>query len=199
MKKFFFSLLVAISLCSVSYAQTDSVPALLKCSPKNYKLQWEEGFTAVAFKNALLTGVSVDFIGIQYKKIMHISIGAEQATNNINFNPGYTDPKAYTAENAHMAYFVDIEPIIFPDHLFNITIPVKFAYAANVFAHNSLYKDNFNFSPGVNASIHLMQNLSLGMGMSYRFAMAMVLSSTTLPDLTNDNYTLWMFLRISLK
>lgn len=198
-RKILTGLLFSVFAYSALYAQTDSTRSLFKASSKNFKLQWEEGFTAFAFKNALLTGTSTDFVGVQYKNIMHVSIGADQGTNNIYLNPGYNDPKNYTVVNAHFAYYLNVEPILLPDHLFNITIPVKLSYAANVTGHNSTYNDNFNIAPGVNVMVHLIPNLCLGTGINYRFNMSTIFVSSNIPNLTNDDYTLWLFLRITLK
>lgn len=182
------------------YGQNDSVPTLLKkFNPQNYKLQWEEGFVVVAFQSALLTGVSADFIGIQYKEMMHVSIGMDEAANNIFLNPGYTDPKTYTAPNAHFAYYLNVEPLFFSKHLFTLSIPVKISYTANVAGHQSTYNDNFNIAPGIDVSVHMLQNLSLGAGACYRFDASNLFTGTSTPDVSNDTYNLWLFLRIGLK
>ncbi|HXP52722.1 MAG TPA: hypothetical protein VN922_22400 [Bacteroidia bacterium] len=189
-------------------AQKDSVQSLFKPVKLNIRysnLQWEIGYHGFVFNNAYLQGYNIDFIGIVFNEV-NFAIGIDGAGGR--GGPGHNAlPVQTTTVQSYSGFYFKIEPMLFPEKLINLSMPVKFGLSSLSYADTSTvitsrrrHRLGVSFpsiTPGVFGYLNIFPNINLGVGLDYRFA----LSEKTPGIATSadyDNFSFYMLVRFRL-
>jgi hypothetical protein len=185
MRKNLISFCVAFSLFNACYSQKDSVHTLFNgsphiCIPLKYSyLQWDLGYTNFLFSNTSINGYSLDVIGLVFNNDLDIAVGFEGGGNRGGF--GYS---TVTTVISYSSAYIRFVPMLFPEKLFNFSMPLKFAYSNIGVTDTNIYAAGygrrgrrggpgstfFSFTPGAEVFINMFHFLSVGGGVNYRFA-----------------------------
>src|SRR6201998_3249261 len=119
-------------------AQKDSCQSLFKPVKLNIRysnLQWEIGYHGFVFNNAYLQGYNIDFIGIVFNEV-NFAIGIDGAGGR--GGPGHNAlPVQTTTVQSYSGFYFKIEPMLFPEKLINLSMPVKFGLSSLSYADTS--------------------------------------------------------------
>ena len=191
------------------HAQKDSIHSLFKPIKLNIhysNLQWEDGYSGFAFNHTYLSVVSLDLFGIVFNDV-NFAFGVDEAGSGgssrgipvINYNvQSYSD------------LYLKIEPMLFPERILNLSMPVKFAESTNTYPDTSTVLAAmgrrgrrssiryFSITPGVFCYVNVFPGLNLGAGAEYRVALNT--SSTGSPeDYSNFEFSLSLRIRVAMR
>lgn len=191
MKKILILLVLISSGLSLSGQSDDTTHYLFKDLKLSY-LQYTIGYERVNFgvKDGL-NAFYMSAFGLAFDNKLALGFDVDAATHDYtSFTPGGSYPKT----SSYATFALNIEPLIKPKKLFNLSVPLKAGwgnasrwdtifdpsahflagYSSTALGYQvSEYSDNFFFlSAGLNGFINLWKPLSLGAGLSYRYAMA---------------------------
>lgn len=190
-------------------AQKDSVQSLFKPVKFNIhysNLQWELGYHGFVFNNAYLSGYSIDFFGVVFNEV-NFAFGVDGAGGR--GRPGHNAlPVKTTTVQSYSGFYFKIEPMLFPEKLINLSMPVKFGYSSLSFADTSAaavtsgrrHRQGVSFpsiTPGVFGYLNVFPNINLGIGIDYRFALSTRTTSMATPS-DYDNFSFSMLVRFRL-
>lgn len=203
MKNIFSSLLTIISFAAFSQERTekkDSVESLFGRAHYSYT-QLDIGYAGFAFQDVMLNGVDFNY-GVALNNKFVISFGLDAAAAQNVYLKQYPN---YNKELTYMQGQLTLEFLHKPNKLFNLSIPIKLAWAnVNLRGMNSNNYGNYisatddNFfvaEPGARIFVNLFPALSLGGGVSYRISFG---SSLIGSDNDFRNYSVYALLRFKL-
>jgi hypothetical protein len=167
-------------------------------------LQWDVGYVGYFFQSQYLNGFGLDLIGAVFNNDFDLAFGFTGTSGGYNYGVTPTMPDVHS----YSTVYIKAEPMLFPDRLLNISIPVLFSM------------DNFSYtmgnnpyigggrrgrapgisfpaiSGGINLLCNLFKRVSLGAGADYRFGFGRNSYSTF--KLEYNNFTTQVFLRFRL-
>jgi hypothetical protein len=209
MKKILLSAFLNLLLSNIICSQKDSVQSLFNTNvhiriPLKYSyLQWDLGYTDFLFNGTSISGYSLDIIGLVFNDDLDIAAGFEDGSNG---GFGYS---TVTSVNSYSAFYLKFEPMLFPEKLINLSVPLKFAYSNLGFTNTGAYggygrrgrgrggpgSSFFSFTPGADVFINVLHFLSLGGGVNYRIAFS---TPGSYPQSDYDNLSFSLTLRLKL-
>jgi hypothetical protein len=196
-------------LCSLhSLAQKDSTQALFSHPPKvltiHYSyLQWEGGYNGFLFNSTYIDGVGLDFIGVVFNDEVNIAFGFDQGGRN-----GGRVTQAFTSRilQSYSDFYLKIEPMLFPENIINLATPLKIGTGSLTYSDTSSAASNYRrhrnrpisfpfVEPGLITYVNIFPKVSIGLGLSYRIALA---TSSAAPAGDYSNFTFSALLRLEL-
>lgn len=191
--------------CSSLSAQKDTVQTLLKPVKLNIHysyLQWELGYNDFFFGNTAIGGIGLDLFGIVFNNDADIAFGFDEGGTGGGYRMGLVKVERLLS---YSDFYIKAEPMLFPDKLINLAMPLKFGAANLSYTDTAAITYNRRrrtksysftmFEPGLFAYVNVFRKLSIGAGLSYRIA----LSSLSSPPISDyDNFTFSVLLRFKI-
>jgi hypothetical protein len=203
-------LFATLFFVSQLYAQKDSIHALFKPVKLDIhysNLQWEGGYNGFVFNHAYLSGFSLDLFGIVFNEV-NFAFGIDEAGSGGGYGRGI--PVINYNVQSYSDLYLKIEPMLFPDRILNLSMPVKFARSTDTYPDTSTVLaamgrrgrrssvSYFSITPGVFCYVNVFPGLNLGAGASYR--VALTTSNTGSPeDYSNFEFSLLLRIRVAMR
>lgn len=200
-------------LAATLQAQKDSIHALfkpVKLGIHYSNLQWEGGYTGYVFNHEYVSGLSLDFFGIVFNDV-DLAIGIDEAGNRSGYNKGI--PVINYNVQSYSGFYFKIEPMLFPEKLVNLAMPIKFEASTLTYPDTSTFQPTtgygrrgrrspsasfFSITPGVFGYVNLFPGFNLGAGVSYRFAFSMG-DYGTFNDYNDFTFSVLVRIRVAMR
>ncbi len=205
-KRYTFLLVILLSN-SLLFAQKDSVQALF--SPPKFNihyshLQWELGYNGFVFKNNYVGGIGVDLIGAVFNDDVNIALGFDQGGTKTGTSSSLVSIRMV---QSYSSFYLKIEPMLFPEKVINISMPIKLGLSSITYVDTSTYSYTTNrrrrvransfpsVEPGLFGYVNVFPNVNFGVGISYRYALKTT-SAVAISDYDNFVFSAQMRLKL---
>jgi len=205
-KRYAFLYVILLS-SNLLFAQKDSVQALF--SPPKFNihyshLQWELGYNGFVFKNNYVGGIGVDLIGAVFNDDANIAIGFDQGGTKTSI---YSSLVSTIRVQSYSSFYLKIEPMLFPEKVINISMPLKFGVSSITYIDTTTYSTSTSHrrrvrpttfpsvEPGLFTFVNVFPNVNFGVGISYRVALSTT-SAVAMSDYDNFIFSAQMRLKL---
>jgi hypothetical protein len=190
-------IIACAALLSISqlHAQKDSVESLFKAPKLNVHysyLQFEFGYTGFVFNGTYLNGTSYDLIGAVFNDDVDVAIGFDQCGGASRYSNSFSSTT--TTVQSYSDFYIKAEPLLFPDKVFNFSVPIKLCVATLSYpipmATGRRRTMSYGFAAATGGAffyVNLFRPLSLGAGADYR------LSFTSSSQVASNDYSNFSF------